>query len=165
LLLGGTPAYPPVAAAVTLGLFTVLLAGFLWLVGTESIFWRSPAVHGLWSMRLGHFAGMWLIPLVCWELMGPDDGRWALAAYPLWAILTGSMFFSLGGAFWGRLYLAGLAFFAVAVVMPLRPEWAPVEFGAVLSGIVVGAFLHLRRIASEQTALAPAAPARAAEKS
>jgi hypothetical protein len=49
---------------------------------------------------------VWFIPLVCRELLGPDDGRWWLASYPLWAVLTGMMFFSMGGALWGRLYLA-----------------------------------------------------------
>jgi hypothetical protein len=145
LFLRGTPAYPPVSVAVTLGLFTVLLAGFLWFVRPGTSFWRAPVIHGLWSMRLGHFAGVWLVPLVCRELLGPDDGRWWLACYPLWAVLTGKMFFTMGGALWGRLYLAGLAFFAVAVVMPWRLDWAPVEFGVAATGVVMVAILHLRR--------------------
>jgi eukaryotic-like serine/threonine-protein kinase len=165
LLLRGTPAYGPASVAVTLGLFTLLLAGFLGIIAGGPVLWRGAAFHGLWSLRLGHFAGMWLIPVVCFELFGPDDERRWLAAYPLWAILTGAMFVSLGGAFWGRLYLAGLAFFAAAVVMPLRLEWAPVEFGILLPSIALAAYQHLRHTAGEQTAPAPTAPARAAEKS
>jgi serine/threonine protein kinase len=149
LLLRGTPAYPPASLAVSLGLVTLLLAVYLWLVRPGTMYWRGPAVTWLWSMRLGHFAGMVVVPLVSWQLLGPDDGRWALACYPLWAVLTGSLFVSMGGAFWGRLYLAGLAFLAAAVVMPWRLEWAPVEFGVVLAGVMVGAILHLRRTASD----------------
>ncbi len=149
LLLRGTPAYPVASLAVSLGLFTALMAVFLWFIRSGTVLFRGAIVQGLWSVRLGHFVGVWLVPLVCREVLGPDDGRWALAAYPLWAVLTGSMFVSMGGTFWGRLYLAGLAFFAVAVVMPWRLEWAPVEFALAMSGLMVGAILHLRRTASE----------------
>jgi serine/threonine-protein kinase len=161
LLLRGTPAYPPASVAVSLGLFTLLLAPFLWLIRPGTIFWRGPAIHGLWSMRLGHFVAMWLIPVVCRELLGPDDRRWWLASYPLWAVLTGMMFFSMGGALWGRLYLAGLVFFAVAVAMPWRLEWAPVEFGLAATGVVVVALLHLRRAVTPTRPADPSTPARA----
>jgi serine/threonine protein kinase len=155
LLLRGTPAYPLTSLGVTLVFFTLTLVVFLWVVRPGTLWWRGRVGHGLWATRLGHFAGMWLVPLVCWELLGPDDGRWALASYPLWALLTGLMFFALGGAFWGRLYLAGVAFFAVAVVMPMRLEWAPVELGLALSGLVVSATLHLRRTVGQAPGAAP----------
>ncbi|HYV35874.1 MAG TPA: hypothetical protein VE988_09240, partial [Gemmataceae bacterium] len=55
---------------------------------------------------------------------------------------------------WGRMYLYALAFYLLAGIMKLAPEWAPVEF-AVLYGISnVAAGLLLRRYAINPSARA-----------
>ena len=39
----------------------------------------------------------------------------------------------MGSVYWGRFYLLGLAFFALAVVMQFTPDWAPLEMGVLHS--------------------------------
>jgi serine/threonine-protein kinase len=145
LLLRGTSIFPVVMVAATVCVLGLGLTLFYWLNRSGGLIPHTlPTYRQFWSQRLGHFAGMVLIPLVCRELLGPD-GPWALATYPLWAILTGALLFSMGSVLWGRLYLAGLALLAVAVVMPLRLEWAPLEFGLTVSAIVACISFHLHR--------------------
>ena len=62
----------------------------------------------------------------------------------LLTVLTATLLFSLAGALWGRLYLAALALFALALVMPWRLEWAPVELGLVMSGFIAAMSLRFR---------------------
>jgi serine/threonine-protein kinase len=67
------------------------------------------------------------MPLLFYPYTGPASA--ALAAYPALAILTGVLLFICGSMYWGRCYLFGLGFLAAAVLMRLRPEWAPLEMG------------------------------------
>jgi serine/threonine protein kinase len=165
LLLRGTPAFPPVCLAVTLGLLALSLVVALWLFWAGRVFPHTPALAQLLSMRAGHLVGMLLVPLVCRALLGPD-GPWELASYPFLSILTGTLMFAMGSWYWGRLYLAGAVFFALALVMPYRLEWGPVEFGLAVSGLMGGAMLHLRRIDSAAgTAPGVSSPTRVGGKS
>jgi hypothetical protein len=145
LLAGGSSAYP--ALAVGLTLLTVLgFAAIVIWVGWS--FWVSlPAVAArhFWSIRICHTLGMLLVPLLGWQLSGPGRPWDPLTAFPWWALVTGICFFPMGGQFWGRLYLVGLAFLALAVVMPLRLEWAPLEFGLTASVMLLTVGTHLRR--------------------
>ena len=43
----------------------------------------------------------------------------------------------MGGLFWGRLYLVGLAFFLLAVMMPLYLPLTPVALGLLLSASLI----------------------------
>jgi serine/threonine-protein kinase len=152
LFLRDTEAYPLVCAGVSMGLVTFGLVIFVWIARPGSAFLRPALAQQLLPLRVAHLLGMAMSLVLCRQLL--PDGPWALAAYPFWTVLTAVLFFSMGGALWGRLYLAGLALFAVAVVMPLRLEWAPVEFGLVLTGLfaVIGRRFRNQRYA---TATAP----------
>jgi serine/threonine-protein kinase len=74
--------------------------------------------------------------------MGP--GAAALAAYPPLALLTGLVIFVHGSLYWGRLYAVGLAFYALALLMPLHLEWAPLQFGLLHAGYLIVMGRHLR---------------------
>jgi hypothetical protein len=77
---------------------------------------------------------------------GPS-GMKELIFYPFSAALAGLALFIMGARYWGRCYEFGLAFFVLAMLMPLKLEWAPLEFG-LLWGVVLTAFgIHLRRLA------------------
>lgn len=53
----------------------------------------------------------------------------ALRSYSQHALLSGLMWFGLGGAYWGYFYCFGLAFFAASMGMAYWPELAPLLFG------------------------------------
>ncbi len=66
--------------------------------------------------------------------------------YPFSAIISGLAFFVMGSNYWGRCYAFGLAFWGLAVLMPLHLEWAPLEFGVLWSAILTAVGLHLRSL-------------------
>ena len=66
--------------------------------------------------------------------------------YPFTAVLTGLAFFIMGSNYWGRCYALGLAFFGLAVLMPLNIYWAPLEFGILWSITFISLGMHLHKI-------------------
>jgi serine/threonine-protein kinase len=128
-----------------------------WLVRTEQpkeLYWVSFGVCWLligyafarclgprrreWTLAEGHLLAAWgghsLGTAVLWFALGMPYGRGLLTAYyPALAVLTGLMYFVMGSVYWGRFYLLGLAFFALAVVMQFTPDWAPLEMGVLHS--------------------------------
>jgi serine/threonine-protein kinase len=68
-----------------------------------------------------------------------------LAIYPPLAILCGVHQFVLARLYWGPVYLYAVAYFVLAFVMKLQPEWAPLEFGVVFAIINVLTGVMLRR--------------------
>jgi len=73
---------------------------------------------------IGYTLGM---PLLFYPYSGPASA--ALAVYPALAVLTGVLVFFCGSIYWGGCYVFGLGFLAAALLMRLRPEWAPLEMG------------------------------------
>jgi serine/threonine-protein kinase len=137
---------PVVAAVLASGLGTAAsLVLLLWL-GRR---WRGeatgPAERLLWSILVGQTLALTLMALVSWPTCSDE----ALALYPRWAILTGLIFFIMGGAFWGGCYLIGLSFFAAAVLMPLYPQAGPLEVGGLLAGALALVGVRLRRLGRE----------------
>jgi hypothetical protein len=59
---------------------------------------------------------------------------------------SGLAFFIMGSNYWGRCYAFGLAFWALAALMPMHLEWAPLEFGLLWSVTLTLVGLHLRRL-------------------
>jgi serine/threonine-protein kinase len=106
----------------------------------------TPAVRQLWALMVSQSVGGTVSVLLVWRVVAPDLPFRELAAYPVWAILTGEVFFVLGSTYWGRCYLFGAVSFALAVLMLLRLVWAPVEMAG-LAFLTITAFgLHLRRL-------------------
>jgi serine/threonine-protein kinase len=68
-----------------------------------------------------------------------------LAMYPALALLCGLHQFFLARLYWGPVYLYALAYYVLACVMRLRPEWAPLEFAVVFAVINVSMGVMLRR--------------------
>jgi len=63
----------------------------------------------------------------------PGSREGILALYPALALLWGLYHFVIARLYWGPLYRNGLVYYLLAIVMKLKPEWAPLEF-ALLSG-------------------------------
>ena len=79
----------------------------------------------------------------------PPNHYEELVVYPFSAILSGLAFFSMGSNYWGRCYYIGLGFFGIAVLMPLHPEWSPLEFGIIWTVALTALGFHLRRLGQQ----------------
>jgi serine/threonine protein kinase len=148
LLAHGRPSYGQAAFLATLCSVPVFVTCY-WLFTGEGL--RLPltaATRHLWSIRIGEILGLVGLPLVSW-LVHPRGAPWdPLTAFPLWGVLTGVAMFGLGGIYWGRLYVIGLAFIVLAVLMPLRLDLAPLAFGGLTSLTLWTLYRQLKRIAA-----------------
>jgi serine/threonine-protein kinase len=68
-----------------------------------------------------------------------------LALYPALALLSGFYHFVVARLYWGSLYISGLAYYLLAFVMRLTPEWAPLEFALFYAAHNLASGLVLRR--------------------
>jgi hypothetical protein len=71
--------------------------------------------------------------------------------YPMWSMLSGLGFFAMGGSYWGRCYAFALAFFAVAVLMPLQLHLSPLMFGFLWMAVLAAVGWRLRQLAARST--------------
>ena len=156
--------------ATFLVIFSNQSIGMLWLSrGVElfsvlAVFMRfrprtlmpgKTAERQLWSIWLGFIAAYAANSLAChalvsgaWISQGTSGAsHWSvLLTYPFSSILTGMAFFIMGSSYWGRCYSFGLSFFCLAVLMPLKLEWAPLEYGLLCCIVLVAFGIHLRRM-------------------
>jgi serine/threonine protein kinase len=145
--------WPPVTALWTTAATVVpLIIGILWISFYRHWLPSGPSLRDFWSLRIGHWVAVVLLPFLCYLMATPDRPWQPLTTYPLWALISGVAVFSMGSSFWGRFYVIGLLLFAMAFVMTIQPEWAVLEFGAMLSAMMAVMALHLRRIRVERQA-------------
>ena len=82
---------------------------------------------------------------------GPGRAAALLAFYPPWAVVNGTAFLVVGRLYWGRYYLVGLLHFLVAVLMPPRPDLAPLVYGVFVAACMTWGALDNYRVARGQT--------------
>jgi serine/threonine-protein kinase len=126
------------------GMQFVVMAAVFWRFRTPALLPRSAAERQLWAIWLGYLAATAIIVLSNSQLARVGAVADDLAMYPLWSTLSGLAFFVMGSSYWGRLYVVGLAFFVMALIMPFQLDWAPLEFGIVWAASLVGISFHLR---------------------
>jgi eukaryotic-like serine/threonine-protein kinase len=132
----------------------VLLGLLFWYNRGSRLLPTSAAERELWTIWIGYFAS-YFAALVTTRLLlrlevlypglatpGPMP---ELLPYPFISITSGLAFFIMGSNYWGRCYAFGVAFLALAALMPLRLDWAPLAFGVLWSSTLVALGLHLRR--------------------
>jgi serine/threonine protein kinase len=117
--------------------------------GSRSLAPQSLAERQLWSIWIGYLVAYLIGAVISRELLSPGRQIDELTLYPFGAVLTGLAFFAMGGTYWGRCFAVGLAFFALAALMPLRLDWAPLEFGLMWWGTLTIIGVHLRRLGRE----------------
>ncbi len=128
------------------------------------LFWKNrgdrllpttSAERELWTIWIGYLTaygvGLGVVrALISYDVILPNIREHPKAAelmmYPFSAIISGLAFFIMGSNYWGRLYAFGVAFFLLALLMPLHIEWAPLEFGLLWSLTLVATGLHLRKL-------------------
>jgi hypothetical protein len=72
---------------------------------------------------------------------------------PAFLAVKGLGIFVHGQWYWGWMYVAGVAYFVLAALMPLIPtEIWPVAFGLCSGGFQFWAAMHLRRVHREGSA-------------
>lgn len=139
----------------------IMFARFLQFSSMGIVFWRhrqhtllptSLAERQLWSIWIGYLGACMVVGAIQWYLIHTGHVKDELLAYPFWSALTGLAFFAMGSSYWGRCYTLGLAFFLVALLMPLKLEWVVLEYGLMwtLSLALIG--LHLWRLSATQPA-------------
>jgi serine/threonine-protein kinase len=118
------------------------------------VFWRYRAARPgpvttceqqMWSIGIGYVSTCTLIGLTG-RLMNGLAVEWELSLYPTLAAVTGLIFFIMGSSYWGRCYAFGVAFFALALLMAVRLDLAPLAFGALWAGSLVAIGWHLQRL-------------------
>jgi hypothetical protein len=127
--------------------------------GKRSFLPTSAAERQLWSIWIGYLVAYVMTVMVSLSIVRDDDGGWdELRMYPFSSILTGLAFFIMGSSYWGQCYAIGLAFFGLAVVMPLNLELAPLELGLLWSVTFIAIGLYVRRLGGESSEADPDQP-------
>jgi serine/threonine-protein kinase len=126
-----------------------LVLGFLWMLIALNV-WaflihNARSAHRAESHVLASYLGYVLAYPVLFLSPGMGQAAVLLSMYPALALLTGLVVFVHGSLFWGRQYLVGLAYFALALLMRLWPAWAPLEFAVFHSGYLIFMSRHMRR--------------------
>jgi serine/threonine-protein kinase len=133
----------------------LLCGAALWFYPRRSPLPANAAERQVWSIWVGYLAAYGTSGLVSRLLLsgsvratGAPDWQEAVP-YPFAAILSGLAFWVTGGSYGGRYYAIGLAFLALALLMPLRLGWAPLEFGLLWAVCLAAVGWHLRRLGAE----------------
>jgi hypothetical protein len=173
LILFGLLQFVCSSAAFVVGQFGLplwqrLIPGVVQVVLMALVFWRhrpgkllptTASERQLWSIWIGYGIAYGVAGLVCMGLAdremlanyvsgGAGGSTWSLSPYA--AIISGLAFFVMGSSYWGGFYAIGLAFFAVAALMPLSLELAPLAFNILWSATLVLIGIRLRRLGAKQ---------------
>jgi eukaryotic-like serine/threonine-protein kinase len=132
---------PVELAYLVLGLLWILIALNFWVF----LIRNARSGHRAESHVLASYLGYALAYPFLFVFPGMGQTAVLLAMYPALAVLTGLVVFVHGSLFWGREYLVGLAYYALAFLMRLWPEWAPLEFALFHSGFLILMSRHMRR--------------------
>lgn len=151
------------STAVTIGCLqaAVLLDAPLWvlqssivayLIGWVVIMWwflvarrdvMNPVERASTAVHFGaEFACIASLPVQLWL----HDGN-PVYALPSFFVIVGLAVFVHGFIYWGRLYLIGMVFFAIAALLPLvPPTYWPAIYGTHFTTHQILVGLHLRRV-------------------
>jgi serine/threonine-protein kinase len=127
----------------TQGVQFLLMGLVLWRFRAMRLLTTSGPTKQVGSLWIGFLIACFLIALVSQMLVGLEP-FYDFFLYPYWAILSGLGFVAMGSSYWGWFYAFGLAFFVLAVLLPLCPLAGPLAFGALWGGSLVIIGLRLR---------------------
>ncbi len=113
-----------------------------WSVSTGS------AERQMLSLWLGFLISCNLVLAVAYLLSTPERPLDELGIYPYFAVISGLTYFVMGSSYWGQCYAFAIAFFVLALVMPLKLLWGPLEFGILWGLCLVLIARRLRSLSS-----------------
>lgn len=152
-----------VIVSTRLGQF-VLIALLFWKNRGDRLLPTSGAERELWTIWIGYMLAYGVSSavvrlLVARGILVAGEGapvHWEeLILYPFSAAVSGLAFFIMGCNYWGKLYAVGVLFFALAALMPLHLEWAPLEFGTLWAAALLAVGLRLEKLSREASRLTP----------
>lgn len=123
-----------------------LIGILFWHYRARTLLPTSAAERQLWSIWIAYLMAYGICVVVQRSLSPTQDWN-DLSLYPLMAVLTGMAFFIMGSSYWGYCYVIGLWFFGLAVVMPLRLQWAPLGMGSAWTVTLFALGWHVRHLA------------------
>jgi serine/threonine protein kinase len=121
-------------------------------------FWRhrpgrllptTTSERQLWSIWIGYFLAYGVAALVSVELASRETIPQLMGGQmgtPYAAVISGLAFFVMGSSYWGGFYAIGLAFFALALFMPLTEDLAPLIFALFWSATLLLVGVRLRSL-------------------
>jgi serine/threonine-protein kinase len=140
------PAYPMAALGTSLVTLLAFLGLLLRHTRSAALFATKLAERQFWATWLGNLLATVSAALVFLPSVAADGTLNELSLFPLWCIIFGFTLFMMGSIYWGRLYVFGLAYFGLALLLPVRMEWAPLGFALIQSATLLAIGLHLRRL-------------------
>ncbi len=140
-----SPWYGWIALVVTLASMASAILIYLLVSGEGFRVPLNATTRHLWSIRVGLLLGMVTLAILSYQMRPPDRPWDPLTVFPWGAVLVGATFFSLGGVYWGRMYLFGMAFFVLALLLPSGLKWGPLALGALVSLFLLVALRHARQ--------------------
>ncbi|MCA9136909.1 MAG: serine/threonine protein kinase [Planctomycetales bacterium] len=119
-----------------------LIIGTIYRARDGSLSPRSIAERPVWSIWLGYLSALAVVNvlLAYYQI----DHR---LLFPFASALSGFAFIAMAGHIWGGSALAGVAFFVVAIVMPMDLTIAPLLFGTMYLISIIAISQHYRRSA------------------
>ena len=90
---------------------------------------NGAAERQMLSIWIGFFLACHFVLGAAFLMATPERPMDELRIYPFLAIISGLAFFVMGSSYWGQCYAFALAFLGLALLMPLKLPYAPIEFG------------------------------------
>ena len=90
---------------------------------------QTGATRQMWAIWIGYLVACHVVLISAYQMASADYPMDELRVYPVLAILSGLIFFVMGGSYWGHCFSFGAIFFVLAVLMPVNLRWSPLEFG------------------------------------
>jgi serine/threonine protein kinase len=124
---------------VCMGVHAVLAALTLWwfVVRRRSV---TPDEAHIGAIYISFVTMAFALYALAW----PWEVRDVLALYPALSLLSALYVFVVGRLYWGPLYLHGLVYLLLAVLVKVTPALAPLEFAVVAGGLGVVTGIALR---------------------
>jgi serine/threonine-protein kinase len=120
-------------------MFGLLLVAFRWF-RPQSLLPVNSAERLVWVVWIAYLAAIGSINVT--QLV---RGRDLAESYPIFAAMAGLGFLVMGGHVWGGGYIAGVAFLAIAPLMPFLTDMAPIAVGVLWAASLFAFGIHYRR--------------------
>jgi serine/threonine-protein kinase len=143
---------PFVFMTLNVARFALLMILFLWLRPHKGLRPSSSAERQLWSVWIGYVITVMVLGLAHLLLDRGWRAEHERVIFPSITAIAGLAFFAMGSHYWGGCYIIGLVFQAVALLMALIPDYAPLLHGCMWAACLSTVAWRLRRLGRTESA-------------